>query len=128
MKLVSQCIKECMTRGIILQSHYTKSDEWKQYEGAYVLDPERGVYDGCSIVDFQSLYPSIIIAYNICPSTYIARPWRKQRPFSKAAYYSDTLCLSENSFHEISVYDKTTHYFKKEPVGLLPGMIKQILG
>ena len=109
MKLIAQCVKECMTRGIILQSHYTKSDEWKQYEGAYVLDPERGVYDGCSIVDFQSLYPSIIIAYNICPSTYISR-----------RFHSETL-------HKISVDNKITHYFMKEPVGLLPGMIKQIL-
>ena len=109
MKLVAQCVKECMTRRIILQSHYTKSDEWKQYEGAYVLDPERGVYEGCSILDFQSLYPSIIIAYNICPSTYVKSKNRA------------------SSLHEISVDDKTTHYFKKEPVGLLPGMIKQIL-
>ena len=109
MKLVAQCVKECMTRGIILQSHYTKSEEWKQYEGAYVLDPERGVYERCSILDFQSLYPSIIIAYNICPSTYVKNKNRI------------------SSLHEISVDDKTTHYFRKEPVGLLPGMIKQIL-
>lgn len=135
MKLVAQCVKECMTRGIILQSYYTKSDEWKQYEGAYVLDPERGVYEGCSIVDFQSLYPSIIIAYNICPSTCSSakiHSWSaRARP---SIPYSDGipqcpkvggLCMSR--FHEIFVNDNTTHYFKKEPVGLLPGMIKQIL-
>ena len=118
MKLVAQCVKECMTREIILQSYYTKSDEWKQYEGAYVLDPERGVYEGCSIVDFQSLYPSIIIAYNICPSTCWSNLFAKRHT---ARPYSSIL------FHEISVDGTTTHYFRKEPVGLLPGMIKQIL-
>lgn len=139
MKLIAQCVKECMTRGIILQSHYTKSEEWKQYEGAYVLDPNRGVYEGCSIVDFQSLYPSIIIAYNICPSTYVRgerlKAARSYSLFSKMQY-SDTKCLSGRihnrtqklcSEYEIYVDDNTTHYFKKEPVGLLPGMIKQIL-
>ena len=68
MKMVSQCVAECAKRDIVLQPQLPS--EWKQYEGAYVLDPVKGVYDGCSILDFQSLYPSIIIAYNICPSTY----------------------------------------------------------
>ena len=129
MKLVAQCVKECMTREIILQSYYTKSDEWKQYEGAYVLDPERGVYEGCSIVDFQSLYPSIIIAYNICPSTCWSakvHSWSTRRHAARPSI--------PGLFHEIFVNDNTlghgvseSHYFRKEPVGLLPGMIKQIL-
>ena len=68
MKMVSQCVAECAKRNIVLQPQFPS--EWKQYEGAYVLEPVKGVYHGCSILDFQSLYPSIIIAYNICPSTY----------------------------------------------------------
>jgi len=110
MKLVSQCVKECMARHIILQSHYTS--EWKQYEGAYVLEPKKGIYNGCSVVDFQSLYPSIIIAYNICPSTYV-----------RSCSYS----INVLGYNEINVDNKVYHYFRKEPIGLLPGMIKSIL-
>ena len=126
MKLVAQCVKECMKREIILQSYYTKSDEWKQYEGAYVLDPDRGVYEGCSIVDFQSLYPSIIIAYNICPSTCCSAKIHNWRHAAVPDSNSNSI------YHEIFVNSSThgvseSHYFKKEPVGLLPGMIKQIL-
>ncbi|HUB92388.1 MAG TPA: DNA-directed DNA polymerase [Candidatus Saccharimonadales bacterium] len=38
-------------------------------EGAYVKTPDAGVYKSIAVFDFRSLYPSIIIAYNIDPST-----------------------------------------------------------
>jgi DNA polymerase delta subunit 1 len=99
MKLISQCVRECVARNIVLQPQI--QSEWKDYEGAYVLDPEKGVYDGCCTLDFQSLYPSIIIAFNICPSTY---------------------CKPNNNTFVVA-----EHGFRKSPVGLLPGMIKSIL-
>ncbi len=39
------------------------------YEGAYVKTPEAGIYDNIVVFDFRGLYPSIIIAHNIDPST-----------------------------------------------------------
>ena len=44
-----------------------------EYKGGLVLEPEKGLHtDGCVLVlDFKSLYPSIIITYNICPTTLI---------------------------------------------------------
>ena len=45
--------------------------KWGKLQGAYVMDPKKGIYNGCCILDFQSMYPSIIIQYNICPSTHI---------------------------------------------------------
>jgi DNA polymerase delta subunit 1 len=106
MKMISQCVAECAKRDIVLQPQL--SSEWNQYEGAFVLDPVKGVYDGCSILDFQSLYPSIIIAYNICPSTYVM-PRRTTR-------------CGDDDVHCVD-----SHRFRKEPVGLLPGMIQRIL-
>jgi DNA polymerase I len=41
------------------------------YEGAYVRTPEAGIYENIVIYDFRSLYPSIIIAHNIDPSTIV---------------------------------------------------------
>ncbi|KAJ1958889.1 hypothetical protein EC988_000007 [Linderina pennispora] len=42
-----------------------------KYEGAHVLEPKPGIYRNCSVVDFASLYPSIIIAQNICYTTLV---------------------------------------------------------
>ncbi|MDD5416493.1 MAG: DNA polymerase domain-containing protein [Candidatus Aenigmarchaeota archaeon] len=46
------------------------SDEIK-YKGATVLEPDVGFHaDGCVLVlDFKSMYPSMIMHYNICPTT-----------------------------------------------------------
>lgn len=38
-------------------------------EGAYVKTPEPGIYENLAMFDFRGLYPSIIISYNIDPST-----------------------------------------------------------
>ncbi len=37
------------------------------YKGAYVRQPEKGIHDNIVVLDFQSLYPSIIAAYNVSP-------------------------------------------------------------
>ncbi|MEM3841258.1 MAG: DNA-directed DNA polymerase [Candidatus Micrarchaeaceae archaeon] len=38
-------------------------------EGAYVKTPDPGIYNNLAILDFRGLYPSIIIAHNIDPSS-----------------------------------------------------------
>ena len=44
----------------------------KQYEGAIVIDPVPGLYKTMTILpDFAGLYPSIIMAWNICFSTFV---------------------------------------------------------
>lgn len=103
-KLLSQCIKECIKRNIVLQ-HQHEYRDWDKYEGAHVIEPHKGVYNKCTLLDFQSLYPSLIIAYNICPSTYL----------NKEIKTIDHFTISNK------------HRFRKNPIGMLPGMIKYLL-
>jgi len=49
------------------------SDE--QYEGATVIEPKRGYYDvPIATLDFSSLYPSIMMAHNLCYTTLVNKP------------------------------------------------------
>ena len=45
-------------------------DGKKNYQGATVLKVLKGLYKDISILDFKSLYPSIMITYNICHTTF----------------------------------------------------------
>lgn len=50
----------------------TFSDEAESFTGAVVLDPVKGLHkEPVAVMDFRSLYPSIIIAINLCFSSYI---------------------------------------------------------
>jgi len=71
LKVFSQVYKECMGLNVVVErdGYIPKDDE--HYQGAHVFDPVPGVYDCVVPFDFASLYPSIIIAYNIDYSTLV---------------------------------------------------------
>jgi len=48
--------------------------ETKALKGALVLEPETGFHASCVVyLDFKSMYPSIYISYNICPTTLLEK-------------------------------------------------------
>jgi len=49
---------------------YEKTDKGEKFQGATVIKPKIGMYyDPIAGLDFASLYPSIMMAYNICYTT-----------------------------------------------------------
>lgn len=57
-----------------------------EFKGAVVLEPEKGLHsDGCILVlDFKSLYPSIIRTFNISPDTLIIDQAHRQKKNSES--------------------------------------------
>ncbi|MEM1910198.1 MAG: DNA polymerase II [Sulfolobales archaeon] len=45
--------------------------EYEPYKGAVVLEPKKGVHSNIAVLDFTSMYPSIMVKYNIGPDTYV---------------------------------------------------------
>ena len=54
---------------LITSSHGSIGTD-EQYEGATVIEPKKGYYDvPIATLDFSSLYPSIMMAHNLCYTT-----------------------------------------------------------
>jgi DNA polymerase I len=47
-----------------------KGDE-KTFEGGFVLPPEKGLHEDVIALDFSSMYPTIMISFNISPDTFV---------------------------------------------------------
>lgn len=75
-RFTSLLMRESAAKGYLLPHIGKKShlrQETAKYAGATVLDVERGLWTNVAVLDFSSMYPSQIIAENLCYSTYLGR-------------------------------------------------------
>jgi DNA polymerase-2 len=77
--------------------------------GGAIIDPQPGLYDNVLVYDFKSLYPSIILTFNIDPLSYIPPERRYQ--------------MDEN---ELALMIKAPNgaYFRRDPV-ILPELLNR---
>ncbi|KAL6749067.1 DNA polymerase delta subunit one [Haematococcus lacustris] len=71
-KVFCQLLRKSRQRGLLLPNIKVSAPVGDNvgYEGATVLDPKTGFYDKpVATLDFASLYPSIMMAHNLCYST-----------------------------------------------------------
>ncbi|XP_055374133.1 DNA polymerase delta catalytic subunit [Condylostylus longicornis] len=110
-KVLSQLLRKAKTKGYIMPSYQSKAAE-DQYEGATVIEPKRGYYaDPITTLDFASLYPSIMMAHNLCYTTLL-------QPGTKVDLNQEdiTLTPSNNKFVKATVRK-----------GLLPEILESLL-
>ena len=74
------------------------------YVGAYVHQPKPGLYDNIVVFDFRSLYPSIIVSHNICPTT-VDKNYCKNRIYTPSK----------------------SHWFCKGIRGMIPSLLKELI-
>lgn len=68
-KVYSNLYKYCLENKIVPEKDGYAVSENERYVGAYVFPPVPGLFENVVSLDFSSLYPSLIIAYNIDYST-----------------------------------------------------------
>ena len=114
-KTYSKLLRNARIDGICIR---TRTDKEKQasesYPGAKVFDPKSGFYIWPIVVlDFASLYPSVIIAYNLCWTTKVTMEQIKE------------MGLTEDDY----IKAPSGAYFVKKHIreGLLPRLVRDLL-
>ena len=68
-KVISQLYRKARSEGFVIPNIKSEGTD-EQYEGATVIEPQRGYYsEPIATLDFSSLYPSIMQAHNLCYTT-----------------------------------------------------------
>lgn len=69
-KVMSQLMRRTKMVDMVIPVYEQQSTGDDDYEGATVIQPKKGFYDTpIATLDFSSLYPSIMMAHNLCYST-----------------------------------------------------------
>lgn len=112
-KVVSQLLRKAKEAGYLMPAyHGSGSDD--QFEGATVIEPKKGYYaDPISTLDFASLYPSIMMAHNLCYTTLVPPNMQNKLELSNDDI---TVTPSKNMFVKASVRK-----------GLLPEILESLL-
>jgi DNA polymerase delta subunit 1 len=115
--------------------HVAGSDE-VQYEGATVIEPNKGYYDvPIATLDFASLYPSIMMAHNLCYTTLIDDTMIKTLNLQQGVDYvktpnngrscDDAGCLTQIIEPPLLKIDYFVTASKRQ--GLLPTVLQDLL-
>lgn len=109
-KVVSQLLRMSRKQDLLLPAH--KAEAGEEYTGATVIEPSKGYYDmPVATLDFASLYPSIMMAHNLC--------------YTSLLHQSNLKDMKPDEFIKTPSGD----YFVKATVrkGLLPEILENLL-
>uniref|UniRef100_A0A5B7C8V6 DNA polymerase n=1 Tax=Davidia involucrata TaxID=16924 RepID=A0A5B7C8V6_DAVIN len=71
-KVLSQLLRKAKQKNLVIPNVKQAGSEQGTYEGATVLEASAGFYEKpIATLDFASLYPSIMMAYNLCYCTLV---------------------------------------------------------
>lgn len=111
-KVLSQLYRYSNSEDLIIPHHKVNREGIVQFEGATVIQPVKGYYDlPITTLDFSSLYPSIMMAHNLCYSTLINKK------------------IAESLPQDQWIITPSGHYFIKSHVkkGVLPKILEQLI-
>ena len=82
---------------------------YRPYAGGLVLKPKPGLHSDIAVLDFKSMYPNIMIRYNLSPDTYVA----PDEPEPPAGVYEAP---------------EVKHRFRKAPPGFYKEALTYLIG
>jgi DNA polymerase I len=98
-------MREAFRRDELIPNRIEKEAE--PYKGAVVLQPLPGIHENIAVLDFTSMYPNIMIKYNIGPDTIIR----------------EGICSESEHY----VAPEVKHCFLREPPGFFKGVLQTLL-
>lgn len=85
-KVISQLYRKAGEENFLIPALKVEATD-EQYEGATVIEPEKGFYNvPIATLDFASLYPSIMMAHNLCYTTLIDQQSINAQGLTEADY------------------------------------------
>ena len=100
------------------------------FEGAYVKDPQIGVHDYVASFDLNSLYPHLMIQYNISPETIVeVRDYdANMREIVSNGVSVDKLLIKSVNLSNLSGVTITPNgqFFRTDKQGFLPKMLEEM--
>ncbi|XP_064094401.1 DNA polymerase delta catalytic subunit-like [Macrobrachium nipponense] len=120
-KIMSQLLRNCAIENFIIPSCQGKQ-KVNDYQGATVIEPAKGYYnDPITTLDFSSLYPTIIMAHNLCYSTLLLKNNNNDNDDDDDHYSR----LSSEDY----IKTPSGNYFVKPHIrkGLLPKILENLL-
>jgi DNA polymerase delta subunit 1 len=133
-RALSLLYDKCSSQNIVLDK---RESEIFYASGGLVQEPIPGLSKKVIVLDFKSLYPSIMIGYNLCYTTLLKEEnWDK---YNVDEYNSFKLLVSDTNGEEqtemdqkikipIVEYEKEIRFLKKErKIGVLPVLLDNLL-
>lgn len=97
-------MRQASKRGELVPNRVERG--YETYKGAVVLKPRPGVHENVAVLDFTSMYPTIMVRYNIGP---------------------DTLVRGDEEESDVYVAPDVGHKFRKSPPGLFRSVLESLL-
>lgn len=114
-KVVSQLFRKCLQIDTVIPNMQSQASD-EQYEGATVIEPIRGYYDvPIATLDFNSLYPSIMMAHNLCYTTLCNKATIERLKLEK----DDDYIVTPNGDYFVT---------SKLRRGILPEILEELIG
>ncbi|MFN4045762.1 MAG: DNA-directed DNA polymerase [Acidilobaceae archaeon] len=104
-RLEWRLMREAYKRGELVPNREERGEE--TYEGAIVLEPKPGIHGNVAVLDFASMYPNIMVKYNVGPDTLI-------RP-------------REDYEGEVNIAPEVGHKFRADPPGFFKRALERFL-